>query len=123
MTRRRPPALPPRHQRLPLARPAHDGRTTTTSPNADTTNDDQQRQAFRDECARSCRPCWLCAEPIDYQLTDDDPLAFTTHHAKPSSSLHAKLAEDTNLRAAHRRCSESHANREAFDLGMPSRQW
>lgn len=69
-------------------------------------------------------PCWLCGQPIDYDLPDDDPSAFSLDHAKPWS-LFPELREDPgNLRSAHLRCNKARGNREPTPgLGLRSREW
>lgn len=69
-------------------------------------------------------PCWLCGQPIDYTLSDDDPDAFSVDHVKPWST-HPHLREDpANLRSAHLRCNKGRGNRDPRPgLGLRSREW
>jgi hypothetical protein len=90
----------------------------------DTRNYKRLRSAFRRECRRAGRPCWLCGQPLDYELPSDDPWSFSLDHVKPVST-HRDEAEDIHLfRPAHRRCNLSRGNRlPPLGLGRPSRRW
>lgn len=70
-------------------------------------------------------PCYICRQPIDYDLEDrNHPDGFTVDHLKPWAH-HPELRTDPgNLVAAHRRCNSSKGDREVtHGLGMQSRQW
>jgi 5-methylcytosine-specific restriction endonuclease McrA len=68
--------------------------------------------------------CWLCSQPIDYQLDWPDPQSFSVDHAQPLST-HPHLAEDPgNLRSAHLSCNSSRgAKAPRPALGVTSRDW
>lgn len=70
------------------------------------------------------RPCWLCGQPINYDLPADDPESFSVDHMKPRST-HPHLAEDpSNLGATHLRCNKSRGVREPQPtIGATSRNW
>jgi 5-methylcytosine-specific restriction endonuclease McrA len=69
-------------------------------------------------------PCWLCNQPIDYNLSAKDPMSFSIDHIKPQST-HPELAEEpSNCRAAHRLCNVSRGNRDPKPaIGITSRNW
>lgn len=70
-------------------------------------------------------PCWLCGQPIDYDLVSPDPAAFEPDHIYPVS-LYPERAEDpANLAASHVRCNRRRGNRSAVvgQLGVTSREW
>jgi 5-methylcytosine-specific restriction endonuclease McrA len=80
--------------------------------------------AFKRDCTRTKRPCWLCCQPIDYALPFDDPFAFSIDHFYPVSK-HPELAEvPANLRASHLDCNKRRGNRDPRpSLGATSRRW
>jgi 5-methylcytosine-specific restriction endonuclease McrA len=61
---------------------------------------------FRAYCAPRKFPCWLCTEPIDYQLRTG-PWCFETDHAKPRKTFPHLMFEWSNLRPSHRRCNRA----------------
>ncbi len=69
-------------------------------------------------------PCWLCGQPIDYQLAWPDPASFSVDHQHPLST-HPHLAEDpANLRASHLGCNSSRGQRPPRPgVGTTSRNW
>lgn len=89
-----------------------------------------QRAAARVKASRP--PCWLCGQPINYQLPAGDPQAFTLDHVVPRSLRPDLVWEPTNWRAAHARCNSRRGNntpdtvrraRRPSNLGPTSRPW
>lgn len=87
---------------------------------------------YRRFCAkqRALRlPCWLCGEPIDYNITGPlasrHPDAFTLDHAEPVSKRPDLLLTTTNARSAHRRCNSARGNRtdQKHQPVRASRRW
>ena len=70
------------------------------------------------------RPCWLCGQPIRYDLAWPHPDSFSTDHVAELVN-HPELAEDpTNLRAAHLLCNTSRGARAPKpSIGTTSRHW
>lgn len=84
-----------------------------------------RRQKSQAQALKAQRlPCWLCAQPIDYDLPPDDVMAFSVDHIKPWST-HPELREDPgNLAPAHARCNKQRgAKAPPLGLGLLSRQW
>lgn len=70
-------------------------------------------------------PCWICLQPIDYDLPDGHADAWSPDHVYPVNT-HPELAEDVaNLRPSHLSCNKSRQDKVAHIVGMgaPSRQW
>jgi 5-methylcytosine-specific restriction endonuclease McrA len=82
------------------------------------------RAAFRNQCEDERRPCWLCAQPIDYELPSDDPMSWSLDH-RFLVSTHPHLAEDpANFEASHLDCNKRRSNKgQPLILGTPSRNW
>lgn len=85
------------------------------------------RPQFRAACEAEQAPCWICRQPIDYEITDaTDPEVWEPDHIHPYST-HPHLYEDPgNLRASHRGCNNERSNRHhaAVDgLGAQTRDW
>lgn len=70
------------------------------------------------------QPCWLCAQPIDYNAPPHHPDAFTADHIHPVST-HPELALIYgNLAPAHDACNKSRGNRKATaNLGNTTNMW
>lgn len=83
-----------------------------------------QRKSFRKHCNDSGLTCWLCGQPISYELPKEHPEAFNFDHAYPVDQR-PDLAEDpANFRPSHKHCNERRGNKEPFiDLGIPSENW
>jgi 5-methylcytosine-specific restriction endonuclease McrA len=55
-------------------------------------------------------PCWLCGQPIDYELPHTHPMHYQYDHAFPRST-HPELEFDpSNGRPSHARCNKSRGN-------------
>lgn len=89
------------------------------------------RARFRQACAQTNRPCWLCGQPIDYTLPWQDPTtgtinddAFELDHLYPRST-HPDLAEDPgNYRPSHRACNRARSNHMPTPgIGATTRHW
>lgn len=71
------------------------------------------------------RPCWLCGQPIRYDLAWPDPESFTVDHIKPWST-HPHLREDpANLAACHLACNQHRGAGDAdrFQVDNTSENW
>lgn len=85
---------------------------------------------YRRFCAqqRALRlPCWLCGEPIRYDITGRPagrhPDAFTLDHIVPISRG-GRLLDPANARSAHRRCNSARGNRTTTTAPQrSSRRW
>ncbi|WP_182359460.1 HNH endonuclease [Tomitella gaofuii] len=79
---------------------------------------------FKAEATERELPCWLCGQPIAYDVHYMHPDAFSVDHMLPVST-HPEHAEDAaNLRAAHRHCNIVRQNKEAKpSLGRQTRKW
>lgn len=74
---------------------------------------------------RERRPlCWLCRQPIDYDLPSEHPESFSADHILPAST-HPHLALIySNLDAAHLDCNKRRqAGLPAPGLGDAAGQW
>lgn len=89
------------------------------------------RAIFRAQCAQTKAPCWLCGQPIDYNIPWRDPHtghvnddAFELDHLHPRST-HPEHAEDPgNFRPSHRACNRKRSNKmPSGGLGRISRNW
>ena len=65
--------------------------------------------------------CWLCGQPIDYELPVSDPMSFTVDHVQPRSLGGAEL-DPANLRPAHKSCNSSRGDGTRKRLPT-SRRW
>ena len=71
-----------------------------------TTQRDKDRATIR----KSGAACYICGDPIDYQLPYMDPGEFVVDHVVP---LSRGGADDlSNKRAAHRSCNRAKADRD-----------
>lgn len=61
--------------------------------------------------------CWLCGEPIDYQLTTG-PWCFETDHRHPRITHPHLMFDWSNLRPSHRRCNRARQARPVDDDGI-----
>jgi hypothetical protein len=90
----------------------------------DTANYRRLRAAFRRNCARARRPCWLCQQPLDYTLPSDDPFSFSLDHVKPVSKYREESEDIRLFQPSHLKCNKSRGARPPpLDLGQPSRDW
>lgn len=55
-------------------------------------------------------PCWLCQQPIDYDVSYPDPRSFTVDHVVPVSKGGASVDPD-NCRPAHLHCNQRKGDR------------
>ena len=82
------------------------------------------RTAFRADCRRSSKPCWLCQGAIDYELPREHPESFNLDHAIPVAERPDLLVDPANFRPSHKVCNERRGNDEpSIDLGQPSESW
>lgn len=94
------------------------------TPGRDTGNWKRMARAFKATSARKKSLCWLCSQPIDYDLAWGDPFCFSIDHFHPVST-HPELAEVwSNLRASHYDCNNRRGNRAPQpSIGTNSRRW
>lgn len=63
-------------------------------------------------------PCYLCGQPIDYDLQWPHPHSFSADHLKPYAH-HPELRLDPgNVVSAHLRCNQSKGANEHYAAGM-----
>lgn len=79
--------------------------------------------ALRARWAEQRRSCWLCLQPIDYDLPSSEPGSLAADHVQPLSVAPHLAEVASNLAPAHRRCNESRGNGYPLGLGSTSRQW
>lgn len=81
-------------------------------------------QRLRDNLKAQRSPCWLCQQPIDYDLAWPDVRSFSADHVRPRSTFPEGAEDPSNLRAAHLGCNSSrHADDAKPALGATSRSW
>jgi hypothetical protein len=79
---------------------------------------------FKKQCFARRARCWLCNEPIRYDLREPHPLSFCIDHVIPVRDRPDLILEQTNWKPAHKRCNDSRgAGGAPLDMGIPSRQW
>jgi 5-methylcytosine-specific restriction endonuclease McrA len=70
------------------------------------------------------RPCWLCGQPIDYQLPRDHPMAFTIDHIKTKHERPDLIWEPSNHAPAHALCNKKRGTGPPpRSLGQPTAAW
>lgn len=75
---------------------------------------------FKERCRRMKAPCYLCHEPIDYDLHPSDRMAFSADHVDPIGAGGHILG---TLLPAHRSCN-SRRNKGDKERDMPTtRRW
>lgn len=63
-------------------------------------------------------PCFLCGQPIDYDLKWPDPNSFSADHVKPYAR-HPELRYDPgNVVSTHLRCNQVKSDNEHFTAGL-----
>jgi 5-methylcytosine-specific restriction endonuclease McrA len=69
-------------------------------------------------------PCWLCFEPILYNLKYPDYRSWSCDHAIPIKDNPALTLNPSNLRSAHLDCNRRRgSDAPQIDLGTPSEIW
>jgi 5-methylcytosine-specific restriction endonuclease McrA len=89
--------------------PSQTVRATTQSTRVHKTGDRKWQELaarFRAHCKRHKQACWLCTEPINYELRTG-PWCFEADHAKPRKLFPHLMFEWSNLRPSHRRCNRA----------------
>jgi 5-methylcytosine-specific restriction endonuclease McrA len=68
--------------------------------------------------------CWICNEPINYQLKHPHPRSWSLDHAIPIKDNPKLFLNTSNFRSAHLDCNE-HRGTDAprIELGEPSEIW
>lgn len=72
------------------------------------------------------RPCCKCRQPIDYQLTHPNPMAWTWEHLDPIADGGPALAPADRLDAAHQRCNSADGARRSANrrrIGTTTKDW
>lgn len=72
----------------------------------------QLAKRFKEWCKPRHKPCWLCLEPIDYELTTG-PWCFETDHYHPRKTHPHLMFQWSNLRPSHRRCNRARQDKAA----------
>lgn len=81
------------------------------------------KATFRAHCKANASACWLCTEPIDYDLDPAHPESFSLDHRYPRST-HPHLIEDVgNFMPSHLTCNKARGNRAPTFIGKTSRSW
>ena len=67
-------------------------------------------------------PCWLCGQPIRYDLKAPEPLSFSADHVDPVALGGHNHGE---LRAAHLGCNKKRGKKRREDTAIlkTSREW
>lgn len=95
-------------------------------PKRETTGGDAARYAklVQDQRDKRIINCWLCGQPIRYDLPYPDPDSYSYDHAQPWST-HPHLRYDPdNGRSAHLDCNKRRGNRDPHQQrGTPSEAW
>ncbi|TPX00978.1 HNH endonuclease [Schumannella luteola] len=70
-------------------------------------------------------PCWLCGQPIDYDLQWPDPGSFSVDHVVPHSRSPELREDPGNLRSSHLLCNQKRGDRGDGPpaLGLLSERW
>lgn len=64
------------------------------------------------------QPCWLCQQPIDYDLQYPHPESFSADHVEPVT-FHPELAlVYSNLAPSHLACNTERRHRDPRPLGL-----
>ena len=75
-------------------------------------------------------PCWICGQPIRYDLPTPHPLSFEYDHYRPASrwlefgysSQRECVRDPANGRSAHRVCNERRQDAMPWEPGWPGRR-
>lgn len=82
------------------------------------------RAEFRTKCKARNAPCWLCGNPIGYDLPRDHPESFNLDHFIPKSERNDLAEDPRNFRPSHKDCNERRGNDQPhIDLGHLSESW
>ncbi|RRD61642.1 HNH endonuclease [Leucobacter sp. OH1287] len=82
------------------------------------------RKTFRQTCQTKQLPCWLCEQPIDYNLPARHPEAFELDHINPVTSHPEQANNPNNFKPSHRLCNQTKSNKtHTTNLGTLSRNW
>jgi 5-methylcytosine-specific restriction endonuclease McrA len=82
------------------------------------------RDHYRNHAQSQHEQCWLCGEPINYQLKFPHPRSWSLDHLIPITDNPRLILEPNNFRSAHLDCNR-HRGSEAppSELGVPSERW
>ncbi|MFF2493239.1 HNH endonuclease [Agromyces sp. NPDC058064] len=84
---------------------------------------EQAKKDFKTACRKAALPCWLCQQPIDYDLAWPDTESFSLDHFLPRADRPDLTEVWSNFRPAHLSCNSSRGKREPKSMGTPSRAW
>ena len=119
----------------PETAPKHKSAITINAANIRATRTSGEYQRGRDQYLQRARnqhnkdgttgaACWLCGEPIDYQLKFPHPQSWSLDHAIPIKHNPRLMLEPNNFRSAHLHCNNNRGtDTPAADLGQPSENW
>lgn len=100
------------------------------SPSSDLGRDPRYQAArtrYRNECWQTNAPCWLCGQPIDYNLRWPHPDSWSLDHKITVSTpvLGARYALDPgNFRPSHLHCNQERGNNNPdHHPPQPSEDW
>jgi 5-methylcytosine-specific restriction endonuclease McrA len=102
--------------------------TTTRATNIRTIRSSAEyrrtQQKARNHAAQTKQPCWLCGQPINYQLKHPHPKAWTLDHAIPIKQNPALILQPTNFRSAHWDCNTHRGtDQPTTTRTQPSENW
>ena len=83
------------------------------------------RSQFYDRCRRKRLPCWLCGQPIDYDVDPGTtPDSLTLDHRIPVSKRPDLQEDPGNFEPAHLSCNTRRGDADPHQsIGMLSRKW
>jgi len=62
--------------------------------------------------------CYICGQPINYDLQWPDPGSFSADHVKPYVNHPALRLDPGNVVSAHLRCNQTKGANEHFSAGL-----
>lgn len=83
-------------------------------------------QSLRAQLRRERGGCWLCGQPIDYDLPAADPSSFSVDHVIPRLQAPHLAEVYSNLKPAHLDCNRRRGDRApapGLGAGAMQRQW
>lgn len=85
----------------------------------------RHKREFFERCRRERPVCWLCGQPIDYDVEPGtSPDSLSLDHRFPVSVRPDLQDDPTNFEAAHFSCNVRRGNADPPDsLGTLSRDW
>lgn len=71
---------------------------------------------FREEGRAADAPCWICGQPIDYDLPAGHPFSHTLDHIKDVARYPELHDDPANWAHAHHGCNSRRANEDAGNV-------